>query len=149
MSVETHQFYQNLLDPVSQEIMVDAVTLNCGHTVSQKTADVCIQQGLPCPVDHEHPVSSFVPSLITRELVQLAAHPAHPVPVSPAQKNSETIERLMSEQQQKVLFENTARAIETATKEIKIRHIGNCMKADPAYGNGVAAALGIPLNELG
>ena len=35
-----------------------------------------------------------------------------------------------------------------APKEIKIRHIGNCMKADPAYGKGVANALGIPLTEL-
>ncbi len=24
-----------------------------------------------------------------------------------------------------------------------MRHIGNCTKADPAYGEGVAAALGI------
>ena len=29
----------------------------------------------------------------------------------------------------------------------KIRHIGNCFKADPAYGKGVAAALGIPTSE--
>ena len=36
-----------------------------------------------------------------------------------------------------------------APKEVKIRHIGNCMKADPAYGKGVADALGIPLSELG
>ena len=35
-----------------------------------------------------------------------------------------------------------------APKEIKIRHIGNCLKADPAYGKGVAKALGIPLSEL-
>ena len=73
MSIETHQFYQNLLDPVTHELMADAVTLNCGHTVSQKTADVCIQQGLPCPIDHSHAFSSYVPSLITREFVQLAA----------------------------------------------------------------------------
>ena len=57
--------------------------------------------------------------------------------------------RLMSLQQQKVLFENTARAMGDAPKEVKIRHMDNCMKADPAYGKGVAAALGIPLSELG
>lgn len=57
--------------------------------------------------------------------------------------------RLISPQQQKVLFENTARALGDAPKEVKIRHIGNCMKADPAYGEGVATALGIPLSELG
>ena len=55
----------------------------------------------------------------------------------------------MSEQQQKVLFENTARAIGDAPKEVKIRHIGNCAKSDPAYGKGVAGALGIPINEIG
>jgi catalase len=56
--------------------------------------------------------------------------------------------RLMSAAQQKVLFENTARAIGDASKEVKIRHIGNCLKADPAYGEGVANALGIPLSEV-
>jgi len=56
--------------------------------------------------------------------------------------------RLMSPAQQKVLFENTARNIAEATKEVKIRHIGNCMKADPAYGKGVAKAIGIPLKEI-
>jgi catalase len=56
--------------------------------------------------------------------------------------------RLMSPSQKKVLFGNTARAMGDAPKEIKIRHIGNCMKADPAYGKGVAMALGIPLDEV-
>ena len=56
--------------------------------------------------------------------------------------------RLMSAEQQKVLFANTARAMGDAPKEIKIRHIGNCLKADPAYGKGVAKALGIPLSEV-
>ena len=35
-----------------------------------------------------------------------------------------------------------------ASKEIKIRHIGNCMKADPAYGEDVAGALGISTSEV-
>ncbi|MFH1237392.1 MAG: catalase [Candidatus Aenigmatarchaeota archaeon] len=56
--------------------------------------------------------------------------------------------RLMSHEQQKVLFENTARSMGDIPKEIKIRHIRNCMKADHAYGKGVAGALGIPLNEV-
>lgn len=54
---------------------------------------------------------------------------------------------LMSKEQQKVLFENTARAMGDAPQAIKIRHIGNCYKADPAYGQGVAAALGIPITD--
>jgi catalase len=56
--------------------------------------------------------------------------------------------RLMTPEQQKVLFENTARAMGDIPKEIKVRHIGNCLKADPAYGKGVADALGIPREEV-
>ena len=56
--------------------------------------------------------------------------------------------RLMSPEQQQVLCENTARAMGDAPKEIKIRHIGNCLKADPAYGKGVADALRISLDEV-
>lgn len=55
--------------------------------------------------------------------------------------------RLMSKEQQKVLFENTARAMGDAPDEIKIRHIGNCSKADPDYGKGVAKALGISYDK--
>jgi catalase len=54
----------------------------------------------------------------------------------------------MNPEQQKVLFENTARAMGDAPKEIKARHISNCMKADPAYGEGVASALGISMSEV-
>ncbi|HOC70741.1 MAG TPA: catalase, partial [Candidatus Hydrogenedentes bacterium] len=56
--------------------------------------------------------------------------------------------RLMTPAQQDALFGNTARAMGDAPREIKIRHIGNCLKADPAYGKGVADALGIPLSEV-
>jgi catalase len=51
--------------------------------------------------------------------------------------------RLMSPAQQQVLCENTGRAMGDAPDEIKLRHIGNCLKADPAYGEGVAKALGL------
>ena len=56
--------------------------------------------------------------------------------------------RLMNPEQQKALFENTARAMGDAPKEIKTRHIKNCMKADPAYGEGVANALGISMGDV-
>ena len=56
--------------------------------------------------------------------------------------------RLMSPAQQKALFENTARSIGAAPREIQLRHIGNCFKADPAYGKGVAKALGIASSEI-
>jgi catalase len=54
----------------------------------------------------------------------------------------------MTPAQQAVLFANTARAMGDAPKEIKLRHIGNCLKADPAYGKGVADALGIKVSEV-
>ncbi len=56
--------------------------------------------------------------------------------------------RLMTPAQQQVLFDNTARNMGDAPKEIKIRHIGNCFKADPAYGEGVARAMGISMSEV-
>lgn len=56
--------------------------------------------------------------------------------------------RLMTLAQQQVLFENTARSVGGAPKEIQLRHIRNCLQADPAYGQGVAKALRIPANEL-
>ena len=56
--------------------------------------------------------------------------------------------RLMNAKQKEALFGNTARAMGDAPMEVKIRHIGNCLKADPAYGKGVAQALGISLDKL-
>jgi catalase len=54
----------------------------------------------------------------------------------------------MSATQKQALFDNTARAMGDAPNEIKIRHIGNCRKADPAYGEGVAKALGISMSDV-
>ncbi|HIW32402.1 MAG TPA: catalase [Candidatus Paenibacillus intestinavium] len=55
---------------------------------------------------------------------------------------------LMSKEQQQVLFENTGRNMDGVEKHIQIRHITHCYKADPAYGEGVAKALGIPMSEI-
>ena len=54
--------------------------------------------------------------------------------------------RLMTPEQQQVLCENTARNMEGVPEFIKRRHIDNCLKADPAYGKGVAKAMGINLD---
>lgn len=51
--------------------------------------------------------------------------------------------RLMTPEQQQVLFDNTALAMGDAPLMVKQRHVDNCSKADPAYGAGVAKALGI------
>jgi catalase len=56
--------------------------------------------------------------------------------------------RLMNPDQRKALFGNTARALGDAPEKIKIRHIANCLKADPAYGKGVAKALGVSLKDV-
>lgn len=49
--------------------------------------------------------------------------------------------RLMSKEQQQVLFDNTARQIVGVHAHIQDRHIANCAKADPEYGAGVREAL--------
>ena len=56
--------------------------------------------------------------------------------------------RLMSHGQKEVLFGNTACSLGNVPKEIKIRHIVHCLKADTAYGKGVADTLGIPLSQI-
>ena len=55
--------------------------------------------------------------------------------------------RLMSAEDRKATCENTARAMGDSEIFIKQRHIRNCFKADPAYGKGVAVALGLSLDE--
>jgi catalase len=56
--------------------------------------------------------------------------------------------RIMTSAQQQVLFDNTAAEVGGAERFIQERHISNCYKADPAYGEGVAKALGININDL-
>lgn len=56
--------------------------------------------------------------------------------------------RLMTPAQRQRLFDNTARSIGAAPRDIQLRHIRNCLKADPGYGEGVAGALGLALSEV-
>ena len=56
--------------------------------------------------------------------------------------------RLKSTVQQQLLFTNAASSIGDAPRAIQIRHIGNCLKAAPAYGAGIAKASGIPLGDV-
>lgn len=55
--------------------------------------------------------------------------------------------RLMNSAQQTALFNNTAASIGGASLDVQQRHIRNCLLADPAYGAGVAHALGIDLEQ--
>lgn len=56
--------------------------------------------------------------------------------------------RLMTPSQQHILFINTANSISGSPHAIQIRHIQNCLKADPAYGKGIADALGISVQDV-
>lgn len=56
--------------------------------------------------------------------------------------------RVMSPEQQQVLFSNTAAELDGVDDAVRKRHIRNCLKADPAYGKGVADALGIALDAV-
>ncbi|WP_300690870.1 catalase [Chryseobacterium sp.] len=56
--------------------------------------------------------------------------------------------RLMSDVQKEILFQNTAEAVGEAQQFIQIRHIRNCYQADPAYGEGVAEALGLSMQSV-
>ncbi|SDY93291.1 catalase [Nitrosomonas halophila] len=56
--------------------------------------------------------------------------------------------RLMNTAQRQALFENTARSIGGTPREVQKRHIAHCLRADPAYGEGIADALGIPVDEV-
>ena len=56
--------------------------------------------------------------------------------------------RTMTPRQRQMLFENTARAMGDAKLDIKQRHVDNCARADPAYGAGVAKALGLKQLQL-
>jgi catalase len=55
--------------------------------------------------------------------------------------------RMFSAEEKQRLFENTARALGPASKEVRDRHVANCTKADSAYGEGVAKALEVFLSE--
>ncbi|MDP2620728.1 MAG: catalase [Hyphomicrobiales bacterium] len=55
--------------------------------------------------------------------------------------------RLMTPEQQERLFRNTAAAMAGVPEEIVRRQIAHCAKADPAYGEGVAGALGLKVLE--
>jgi catalase len=49
--------------------------------------------------------------------------------------------RMFSPGEKQRLFENTARALGPASKEVRDRHVANCTQADLDYGEGVAKAL--------
>ncbi|MGL6117207.1 catalase [Plesiomonas sp.] len=71
-----------------------------------------------------------------------AAHYDHSIGDDPFAQVGDLF-RLMPHDEQIRLFENTARAMFGVEEHIKLRHICNCFRADPAYGMGITTALGI------
>ena len=55
---------------------------------------------------------------------------------------------LMGKDEQQRLFENTCRNMQGTTLLVQKRHIRHCYLADPAYGEGVAKALGVDIKEV-
>jgi len=53
--------------------------------------------------------------------------------------------RLMKPDEKRRLIENIVNAMKSVPNEIQERQLGHFMKADPAYGEGVAKGLGLPL----
>lgn len=56
--------------------------------------------------------------------------------------------RLMTTDQKAQLIGNIVRSMKTVPREIQLRQLVHFYKADPAYGTGVAAGLGIPASEM-
>jgi len=54
----------------------------------------------------------------------------------------------MSAEQKEALFQNTAENLQGVEEFIQRRHILHCYLADPAYGEGVAKALGLTLDGM-
>jgi hypothetical protein len=54
-------------------------------------------------------------------------------------RNSESLHRV---------FIESVKSFANRPKKIQLRHIGNCLKADPVYSKGIASALGITLSEV-
>ena len=56
--------------------------------------------------------------------------------------------RLMSANQKQQLIDNIVSAMKTVPKEIQERQAAHFFNADPAYGEGVAKGLGLPMSTL-
>ncbi|PMM16741.1 catalase [Vibrio breoganii] len=56
--------------------------------------------------------------------------------------------RIMSEDEKQRLFDNTARAMDGVSTPIKHKHITHALHADVAYGEGLAKAMGIDIEDV-
>jgi catalase len=56
--------------------------------------------------------------------------------------------RLMDAEQKALLIGNIVGAMGSVTRDVQLRQIGHFLRADPAYGAGVAGGLGIELSQV-
>ena len=56
--------------------------------------------------------------------------------------------RLMDDEAKKRLIDNIVGAMQGVPRDIQARQIGHFMKADPAYGEGIAKELGIDPDDI-
>lgn len=56
--------------------------------------------------------------------------------------------RVMMEDKRAILIDNTARNMESVTKNIKYRHAVHCFLADEEYGTRMSAALNLDVNQV-
>lgn len=56
--------------------------------------------------------------------------------------------RLMSDAQKALLIDNITGAMRSVTRDVKCRQIAHFLKADRAYGEGIASGLGVSLSEV-
>ena len=56
--------------------------------------------------------------------------------------------RLMDAEQKALLIGNLVGAMGSVSREVQLRQIAHFLRADPAYGAGVAAGLGADLNQV-
>ena len=56
--------------------------------------------------------------------------------------------RLMNAEQQTLLINNVVGAMKSVSRPVQLRQLGHFVKADPAYGAGVAKGLGIDASEV-
>ena len=54
----------------------------------------------------------------------------------------------MGEDQRAALIDNTARNMDGVTENIRLRHAAHCYKADPEYGDRLAAALVVDVERV-
>jgi len=56
--------------------------------------------------------------------------------------------RLMSREQQALLVGNIVTAMKPVTRDVQLRQLSYFLKADPAYGAGIAKGLGVDPSEI-